>query len=162
MTGKYDLGWENPGTINRTDWVQMKDRLARTRPGLRTAEFPSNVMSHISMRTDRPPFNDVRVRQAISLAMDRQGQDTLRDYAARSAAILGLSVPGFWLATLVIVLPALWWGWRPVTGFTEFGADPLAHLGQLLLPGLILGLAAAAALMRLTRAMLLDPRLRGA
>src|SRR5438046_9071848 len=34
-------------------------------------------------------------------------QDTLSDYLARSAAILGLSVPGFWLATLVIVLPAI-------------------------------------------------------
>src|SRR5262245_16303312 len=41
-------------------------------------------------------------------------QDTLRDYAARSAAILGLSVPSFWLATLIIVLPAIWWGWRPL------------------------------------------------
>ena len=38
-------------------------------------------------------------------------QDTLQDYVARSAAILGLSVPGFWLGTLVIVLPAIWWGW---------------------------------------------------
>ncbi|HWN92820.1 MAG TPA: ABC transporter permease, partial [Verrucomicrobiae bacterium] len=37
--------------------------------------------------------------------------DTLRDYVARSLAILGLSVPGFWLATLVIILPAMWWGW---------------------------------------------------
>jgi len=34
-------------------------------------------------------------------------QDTVQDYLARSAAILGLSVPGFWLATLVIVLPAI-------------------------------------------------------
>ena len=67
------------------------------------------------------------------------------------AAVLGLSVPGFWLATLVVVLPAIWWGWRPVTGFTEFGQAPLAHLAQFLLPGLILGLAAAAALMRLIR-----------
>ena len=83
-------------------------------------------------------------------------QDTLKDYAARSAAILGLSVPGFWLATLVIVLPAIWWGWRPATGFTEFTADPLGYLGQFLLPGLILGIAAAAALMRLTRGMLLE------
>jgi peptide/nickel transport system permease protein len=83
-------------------------------------------------------------------------QDTLKDYAARSAAILGLSVPGFWLATLVIVLPAIWWGWRPATGFTEFTADPLSYLGQFLLPGLILGIAAAAALMRLTRGMLLE------
>src|SRR5262249_58366166 len=83
-------------------------------------------------------------------------QDTVRDYAARSAAILGLSVPGFWLATLVIVLPAIWWGWRPPTGFTELSRDPLAHLGQLLLPALILGVAAAAALMRLVRGALLE------
>ena len=83
-------------------------------------------------------------------------QDTIRDYVARSAAILGLSVPGFWLATLIIVLPAIWWGWRPLTGFTEFSADPVAHVRQFLLPALILGIASAAALMRLTRGMLLE------
>ncbi|HKZ76562.1 MAG TPA: ABC transporter substrate-binding protein [Actinomycetota bacterium] len=73
LTGKYDLGWEFPGTVNRTDWVQIKDRLQQKRPGLRTLEYPASVMSHISMRTDRPPFNDVRVRQAMSLAIDRPG-----------------------------------------------------------------------------------------
>jgi peptide/nickel transport system permease protein len=83
-------------------------------------------------------------------------QDTIRDYLARSAAILGLSVPGFWLATLLIVLPAIWWGWRPVTEFTEFSKNPLAHVAQFLLPALILGIAAGAALMRLTRGMLLE------
>ncbi len=83
-------------------------------------------------------------------------QDTVRDYVARSAAILGLSVPGFWLATLIIVLPAIWWGWRPLTGFTELAKDPWAHIGQLFIPALILGIAAAAALMRLTRGMLLE------
>src|SRR5438128_2068446 len=55
-------------------------------------------------------------------------QDTLSDYLARSAAILGLSVPGFWLATLVIVLPAIWWGWRPVSEYVEFAHDPAGHL----------------------------------
>jgi peptide/nickel transport system permease protein len=83
-------------------------------------------------------------------------QDSVSDYVARSLAILGLSVPGFWLATLVIVLPAIWWGWRPVTGFTEFRQDPFGHVAQLLLPAVILGVAAAAALMRLTRGMLLE------
>ena len=82
--------------------------------------------------------------------------DTLRDYAARSAAILGLSVPGFWLATLAIVLPALWWGWTPNSSFTEFTQDPVRHVLQLLLPAAILGIASAAAIMRLTRAMLLE------
>ena len=45
LGGKYDISWENPGTINRTDWVQIKDTLKRRRPNLQTAEFPSNVMS---------------------------------------------------------------------------------------------------------------------
>jgi peptide/nickel transport system substrate-binding protein len=71
LTGKYDLGWEYQATINRTDWVQLKDTLKQRRPALRTLEFASNVMPHISMRTDQPPFNDVRVRQAMSLALDR-------------------------------------------------------------------------------------------
>jgi len=82
--------------------------------------------------------------------------DTLRDYAARSAAILGLSVPGFWLATLVIVLPAIWWGWTPHLGFTEFSKSPVAHVLQFILPAFILGIASGAAIMRLTRAMLLE------
>ncbi len=83
-------------------------------------------------------------------------QDTLKDYAARSAAILGLSVPGFWLATLVIVLPAIWWGWRPATGFTEFAATPGGFFGQFLLPAAILGIASSATIMRLIRGMLLE------
>jgi len=82
--------------------------------------------------------------------------DTLRDYVARSAAILGLSVPGFWLATLVIILPALWWGWTPHLGFTEFSKNPMAHVLQFILPSLILGIASGASIMRLTRAMLLE------
>ena len=71
LSGKYDLGWEFPGTINRVDWVQIKDTLKQKRPKLQTLEFPSPVMGHISMRTDQKPFSDVRVRQAMSLAIDR-------------------------------------------------------------------------------------------
>jgi peptide/nickel transport system substrate-binding protein len=70
LSGKYDVGMDNPGVIPRVDWVQIKDKVKRP---VRTAEFPANVMSHISMRTDQKPFNDVRVRHAMSLAIDRQG-----------------------------------------------------------------------------------------
>jgi peptide/nickel transport system permease protein len=83
-------------------------------------------------------------------------QDTLQDYTSRSVAILGLSIPNFWMATLVIVLPAIWWGWRPLTGYVEIGKDPVAHITQMLLPAVILGITFAAALMRLTRGMLLE------
>jgi peptide/nickel transport system permease protein len=83
-------------------------------------------------------------------------QDSLGDLLARSVAILGLSIPGFWLATLVIVLPAIWWNWRPSADFTPFTTDPVANLRHMWLPALVLGIASAAALMRLTRGMLLE------
>src|SRR5204862_6302444 len=35
LAGRYDLGWELPGSINRTDWVQIRDALKRTRPNLK-------------------------------------------------------------------------------------------------------------------------------
>jgi peptide/nickel transport system substrate-binding protein len=90
LSGKYDLGSENPGVINRTDWVQIKDKLKSTRPNLKTAEFPANVMSHISMRTDQKPFSDVRVRQAMSLAIDRQG---ILDATAEGVGVFNPAVP---------------------------------------------------------------------
>jgi peptide/nickel transport system substrate-binding protein len=90
LGGKYDIGWENPGIINRTDWVQIKDNVMKRRPGLRTAEFPSNVMSHISMRTDQKPFSDVRVRRAISHALDRQG---ILDATAEGVGVINPAVP---------------------------------------------------------------------
>ncbi len=83
-------------------------------------------------------------------------QDSLADYVTRSLAILGLSIPGFWIATLVILLPSLWWNWSPPIQFTEWSADPWAHLAQFVIPAFILGIASAAAIMRLTRAQLLE------
>jgi peptide/nickel transport system permease protein len=83
-------------------------------------------------------------------------QDSLADYLARSLAILGLSIPGFWIATLVIFLPSLWWNWSPPIQFTEFSRDPWAHVAQFIIPAFILGIASAAAIMRLTRAQLLE------
>jgi peptide/nickel transport system permease protein len=56
----------------------------------------------------------------------------------------------------VIVLPAIWWGWRPLTGYVEISKDVRGHIIQMLLPAAILGIAFAAAMMRLTRGMLLE------
>jgi peptide/nickel transport system permease protein len=83
-------------------------------------------------------------------------QDTVHDYVARSSAILGLSVPGFWLGTLVVVLPAIYLGWSPSIQYTAFGVDPWAHLAQFFVPGFLLGVASAASVMRLTRTQLLE------
>jgi len=90
IAGKYDLGWENAGVIGRTDWVQIKDTLRQRRPKLQSMEYPTSQLNHIYMRTDKPPFSDVRVRRAISLAFNRQG---VLDATAEGVGIFNPAVP---------------------------------------------------------------------
>ena len=83
-------------------------------------------------------------------------QDTAADYAGRSVAIIGLATPNFWLGIMVMVYPAIWWGWSPSMELIPFSDDPVGNLAMFLIPSLILGTASAAAIMRLTRTMMLE------
>jgi peptide/nickel transport system permease protein len=83
-------------------------------------------------------------------------QDTAGDYIARSFSILLLAVPSFWLGTMVVVFPSIWWGWSPPVDFVPFFESPSANLQQMLLPGVVLGAALSAITMRMTRTMMLE------
>lgn len=83
-------------------------------------------------------------------------QDTWPDYLARSGAIGMLAIPSFWLGTLVITLPSMWWGWTPPLRYTRLLDDPARNLGHVIIPAIILGLALSGALMRLIRAQMLE------
>ena len=83
-------------------------------------------------------------------------QDTAADYAGRSIAIIGLATPNFWLALMVMIFPAIWWGWAPPMTWVPFTEDPLGNLAVLIIPSLILGTAGAASTMRMTRTMMLE------
>ena len=83
-------------------------------------------------------------------------QDTAADYVGRSVAVIGLATPNFWLAVMVMLYPAIWWGWSPPMRLIRFTDDPLGNLGMFIIPGAILGTAMAAATMRMTRTMMLE------
>ena len=83
-------------------------------------------------------------------------QDTPADYVGRSIAIIGIATPNFWLALMVMIFPAIWWGWSPPMEWVPFTEDPLGNLKILIIPSLILGTAGAAGTMRLTRTMMLE------
>ena len=83
-------------------------------------------------------------------------QYTVADYAGRAVAIFGLATPNFWLGLMVMIYPAIWWGWTPPMRYVSFTVDPLANLGILILPALILGTYLAASTMRMTRTMMLE------
>ena len=70
--------------------------------------------------------------------------------------IIGLATPNFWLATLVLTFPAIWWAWAPPLRMVAFVDDPLRNLGHLFIPSLILGTYLSATVMRMTRTMMLE------
>ena len=66
-------------------------------------------------------------------------QYTAADYVGRSVAIMGLATPNFWLGTMVMIYPAIWWAWSPPMELVPLAQDPLGNLGMFLIPSLILG-----------------------
>jgi peptide/nickel transport system permease protein len=83
-------------------------------------------------------------------------QDTLADYAGRSLAIVMMSVPGFWIMTMVIVFPAIWWDWIPSLDYIKFTEDPIGNLVQFLIPGVIMGAHFSGGAMRINRTLMLE------
>jgi len=83
-------------------------------------------------------------------------QDTWGDYMGRSFAILCISVPYFWVATLVIVFPSIWWSYMPPLMLIPFTEDPIGNLKMFIIPAIVLGMALAGMIMRMTRTMMLE------
>ncbi|MFQ5879301.1 MAG: ABC transporter permease [Dehalococcoidia bacterium] len=83
-------------------------------------------------------------------------QDSPVDYLARSFAIGALALPGFWLATLVVVWPAIWWDWTPPIFYVDLWEKPLKNLAHMWLPALLLSLYVAGYTMRMIRSMMLE------
>jgi len=83
-------------------------------------------------------------------------QDTMGDYFGRTISILGIAVPNFWLGTMFIVYPAIWWGWSPQMELIPFFQDPVGNLKLFVLPGICLGFSLSGVTMRMMRAMMLE------
>jgi peptide/nickel transport system permease protein len=83
-------------------------------------------------------------------------QDTIPDYILRSIAIILISVPSFWIGTLIVLYPSIWWGWTPPMEFIPFFKDPLGNLGMMIIPALVLGTGQTGGTMRMTRTMMLE------
>lgn len=83
-------------------------------------------------------------------------QDSIWDYLVRTIGIGGLSIPGFWLGTLVLVLPVYWWKWAPPIGYETFLENPTSHAQQILIPAAVMSVGLGAVLMRMTRSMMLE------
>ncbi len=82
--------------------------------------------------------------------------NTWIDQVARILMIAGLSIPSFWLATMVIVYPSIWWNYSPPLTYTAPDEDLLKNLQQFIVPAALQGAVLSASTSRLMRSMMLD------
>jgi peptide/nickel transport system permease protein len=88
------------------------------------------------------------------LAAVRRGKSA--DYAATTVALVGLSVPHFWLGIVMIIYFAVKLQWLPAGGYVPFSQDPVQNLEHMLMPAIVLGTGLSAVLMRQMRSSMLS------
>ena len=123
---------------------------------------PTSVIKEIAIRwpvTLELGLLGIIVAQLIALPIGVYSalrQDTWGDYIARSFAIFCIAVPGFWLATMIIVFPAIWWGYMPPIMLIPFTENPISNLRMFIIPAIVLGMSISGTIMRMTRTMMLE------
>jgi peptide/nickel transport system permease protein len=88
------------------------------------------------------------------IAALRRGTRT--ELAAQGVALVGLSVPDFWLGTMLLLVASRYFGWYPGAQYVSIFDDPGKNLSIFVLPAFAVGISLSASLMRMTRSALLD------
>ena len=165
---RRDLGLDVPVHVQYGRWLGV----ARNKDG----EFAGLLQGNLgeSLWTRRPVTEDILPRIPTTFVLGVMAiiigllislpigiysairQDTWGDYVGRSVAIICISVPAFWVGTMIFIFPAIWWDWSPPVHYVAFVEDPLANLGMLIIPAVVLGMAMGGITMRMTRTMMLE------
>jgi peptide/nickel transport system permease protein len=83
-------------------------------------------------------------------------RDTPLDFVARVAGLIGLSLPGFWIATLLLLFTSRAFHWVPPIRFISPQDDFFGNLKQMALPAFALAIQLMAIEMRMTRTTMLE------
>ncbi|MBV9583143.1 MAG: ABC transporter permease [Chloroflexi bacterium] len=128
----------------------------------------------VSFRTNRPVLPDLVSRFGVTIQLtfvsmlialmvgiplgvaSAANRGRASDGVSRVVALLGLSIPNFWLGTLLILFVSLVLHWLPPVGFVSLFDNPWLGIQTLILPALALGTAVAALVMRMVRSSLLE------
>jgi len=83
-------------------------------------------------------------------------QDTWIDQVARVTSVIGLAAPNFWVGTLIILFPAIWWHYGAPPTYQYFWQNPIVNLQQIVPAAVALGLTYSAGVARMGRSTMLE------
>jgi peptide/nickel transport system permease protein len=152
---KYGL--DDPFPVQYVRWVGLALRgdLGTDQRGLPVAE---TIVTRIPLTLELAALA-LLIGTALGIsagviAAVRRGKPS--DYAATTVALLGLSVPHFWLGLLMIIVFAVNLNWLPAGGYVSLREDPIGNLEHMLMPAIVLGTGLSAVLMRQMRSAMLE------
>ncbi len=155
---RKDLGLERPLLQQYTSWISH----------FMVGDFGDSLVTHASVsrsiRTALPISAEIAlISLSISILiaipcgiMSAVKRGSIPDYLARVGTLLGLSIPSFWLGTLLIVLPSVWLGYLPPLTYVPFTDSVVVNLSQFVPPGIAVGFVGAAGLTRMMRSSMLE------
>ena len=165
---EHELGLDVPIVVQYGRWVGVVPQ----REGGLSGILQGDLGDSLWKRT--PIMDEVLARLPVTLELGLMGvaigltiavpigvysavrQDSWGDYIGRSFAILCISVPGFWVATMVIVFPSIWWGYTPPILLIPFTEDPQGNLKMFIIPAATLGMVLSGVTMRMLRGTMLE------
>lgn len=83
-------------------------------------------------------------------------QDSAVDYILRIVSILAFAAPVFWVGTMAIIFPAIWWNYFPPLFYVPFRENPVDNLRQFIAPALTLAIALSGSVARMVRSSMLE------
>jgi peptide/nickel transport system permease protein len=83
-------------------------------------------------------------------------RNSASDYGARVGGLIGISIPNFWLATLLLVFTSRVFGWVPPLQYVSFFDDPWLNIQEFILPAIAISVFTLAIVMRMVRATMLE------
>ncbi len=127
-----------------------------------------------SIRTGRPILPDIMLRVPVTFELSLLSallgiivgipagivaavkRGTWAELVAQLLGLVGLSAPGFWLGTMIILVASRVFGFFAGAKFVSFFDDPVANLQIFILPSIAVGMSLMAALTRYTRSSMLE------
>jgi peptide/nickel transport system permease protein len=156
IRAKYDL--DKPVPVQYVKWlgqVVRGDFGTSTKTGLSVG---STIIDRLPVTLELA-FLALLVAVGIGLSLGVLAavkRGSLADYAGSTAALVGLSVPHFWLGLMLILVFSIALGLLPASGFVPLVDNPLDNLRHMILPAIVLGTGFAAVIFRQTRAAMLE------
>ena len=154
---RHSYGLDKPLPVQYVKWI---GKALRGDLGLDSRQLPvgHTIITRLPITLELA-FLAILIGIAIGvlagvIAAVRRGK--LADHSATATALVGLSVPHFWLGLMMIIVFAVDLHWLPASGYVSFRAHPLGNLEHLLMPALVLGTGLSAVLMRQTRSAMLN------